>query len=162
MIRKIDWFHNASSRHLIQHLHEINVIREPYSDTDILDLQEKFLTNGFQYFKAQNTPKGRALILTFLKTLGLYHEIACLTLNPTHPLPEYVTDVYYDLSSSGYLNAFEPYFLEEYFLDFYYDFMWIEATQELLLSSWFENVVTNIITMTIDQHIPIVVVVYEE
>ena len=40
--------------------------------------------------------------------------------------------------------------------------MWIEATQELLLSSWFENVVTNIITMAIDQHIPIVVVVYEE
>lgn len=162
MIRKIDWLHHASSRQLIQHVHEINLIQEPFSDTDIFELQEKFLTNGFHYLKAQNIAKGRSIIKKFLKILALYQDIACLTVNNQSALPEHTIDIYYDLTTGGYLNTFQPYYLEEYFFDFYHDFMWIEANQELLLSSWFDNVITKIIDMAIDQHIPIVVIVYED
>ncbi len=162
-MRKIDWLHNASSRQLIDHLHEISLITQPFSDGDIFDLQEKFLSNGFQYLKAKDVDKGRAIIYAFLDSLGLYHDVSCLTLAPIPQLKDGVTDLYYELNAGNYLNSFEPYYLDEFFFDqFYYDFMWIEATRPLLTSSWFEDVKKKMIDMGLDQQIPIVVVVYEE
>ena len=160
-MRKIDWFHHASSRQLVQHIHEITLVQEPFSDSDLIDLQEKFLTNGFQYLKARNIAKGRLLIGSFLKSLNLYHDVAYLSLDHSLYFPHSIGNVYDELSIGGFLNSFKPYYLEEYFFDFYYDFMWIEANQELLLSPWFEDVISKMISMGIDQQIPIVVVVYD-
>src|SRR3989337_574496 len=112
-MRKVDWLHNASSRHLVEHLHEINLITQPLSDSDIFDLQEKFLSNGFQYLKAKDVDKGRSIIYAFLNSLGLYHDIACLTL-AAPSLEEKVTDLYYELKGGGFLNSFEPYYLDEF------------------------------------------------
>lgn len=161
-MRKIDWLHYASSRQLVDHLHEIDLITQPFSDGVIFDLQEKFLSNGFQYLKAKDVERGRSIIYAFLESLALYHEISCLTLAPIPPLKNAITDLYYELNVGGYLTSFEPYYLDEFFFEFYYDFMWIEATRPLLMSPWFEDVKKKIIDMGIDQNIPIIVVVYEE
>lgn len=162
-MRKIDWLHHTSSRQFMDHLHEINLITEPFSDGDIFDLQEKFLSNGFQYLKAKDLIRGRSIIYAFLKSLGLYHEVACLTLEYQPPLLPEIIDLYYELNVGNYLNNFEPYYLDEFFFDqFYYDFVWIEASRKLLMSGWFETVKKKMIDMALDQHIPIIVVVYEE
>jgi len=163
MMRKIDWLHHTPSRQLVEHFHEINLFSAPFSDGDILDLQEKFLTNGFQYLKAQNVFKGRELIHDFLQSLSLYHEIGCLTVAPRPQLKEGIVDLYYELTCGGYLNTFDQNFLDEFFIDqFYFDFIWIEATRSLLMTTWFEDIKKKIIDMAIDEHLPIMVIVYEE
>lgn len=158
---KIDWLHHTSSRQFVEHLHEIDLIREPFSDSQILAIQEQFLTNGFSYIKTTSVVKGRALIGSFLDSLHVYNDTACLTMSNL-PVRESVSDLYNELQAGGYLSPFEPYCLEEFFLEhFYYDFMWIEGTRELLMSGWFEAVKRKIVDLGFDQLIPIVVIVYQ-
>lgn len=160
-MRKIDWLHHASSKQLMHYIHEISGVHQPLSEQSILEIQEKFLSNGFQYLKVQSIQEGRALIETFLNTLGLYNDVACLT-TAKDSIPHNATDIYRILEAGGYLSPFEDYYLEEYFVEhFYFDFMWIEATTDMLMSSWFENVKKILIHTAIDQHIPILVCVYE-
>ncbi len=162
MIRKIDWLYHDSSRSLLNHIHEINLTKTPFSDKDILEIQEKFLSNGFQYLKSQNIGQGRKIIYTFLQSLATYHDIACLTLDP-HPLIEGITDLYMELCGGGYLNAFDPHYFEEYLIEqFYFDFVWIEATRSLLISTWFEQIKEKMLEAGINEQIPILVFVYEE
>src|SRR3990167_2960052 len=160
-MRKIDWLHHASSKQLMHYIHEINGVHQPLSEQSILEIQEKFLSNGFQYLKVQSIQEGRALIEMFLNTLTLYSDVACLT-TTKDPILYNATDVYRILEAGGYLSPFEDCYLEEYFVEhFYFAFMWIEATTDMLMSSWFENVKKILIHTAIDQHIPILVCVYE-
>lgn len=161
-MRKIDWLHHASSRQLLHYIHEINEVQQPLSEQAILEIQEKFLSNGFQYLKTQSVKEGRILIETFLSTLTLYNDVACLT-TVKEPQLYNATDLYGIFQAGGYLSPFESHCLEEYFVEhFYFDFMWIEATMDMLTSSWFENVKKILIHSAIDQHIPILVCVYEK
>ena len=145
----------------MHYIHEINGVHQPLSEQSILEIQEKFLSNGFQYLKVQSIQEGRALIEMFLNTLTLYSDVACLT-TTKDPILYNATDVYRILEAGGYLSPFEDCYLEEYFVEhFYFDFMWIEATTDMLMSSWFENVKKILIHTAIDQHIPILVCVYE-
>ena len=161
-MRKIDWLHSTTSRQFLEHIHEINLIIEPFSDAGILEIQEKFLCNGFQYLKSPRMAAGRKIVYTFLESLALYHDVACLSLD-NEPLKPGITDLYAELSAGGYINSFESYGLEEYFVEqFYFDFVWIEATRKLLTSSWFEQVKRKIIDAALDQHIPILVIAYED
>ncbi len=160
-MRKIDWLHHASSRQFINYIHEIDGVRQPLSEQAILEVQEKFLSNGFQYLKVKSIKEGRSIIDTFLKTLTLYHDIACLTTSK-EPLSN-ATDIYGILEGGGYLSSFEQYYLEEYFIEnFYFDFMWIEASIDVLISPWFEDVKKILINTAIDQHIPILICVYDK
>ncbi len=159
-MRKIDWLHHASSRQLMHYFHEITEVRQPLSEQSILEIQEKFLVNGFQYLKARSVQEGRAIIETFLHTLNFYYNVGCLTTAKKLSLKN-ATDIYAFLEGGGYLNSFEQYYLEEYFIEhFYFDFMWVEATTEVLMSRWFEDVKKIIIHSAIDQHIPILICVY--
>ncbi len=161
-MRKIDWLHHASSRQLLHYIHEINEVQQPLSEQAILEIQEKFLSNGFQYLKTQSVKESRALIETFLNTLTLYNDVACLT-TAKEPQLYNATDLYGIFQAGGYLSSFESHCLEEYFVEhFYFDFMWIEATMDILTSSWFEDVKKILIHSAIDQHIPILVCVYDK
>lgn len=134
------------------------LFKEPLTESDILLLQDKFLTNGFQHIQLQNIETGRALIETFLDSMHLYNAVACLTL--AHELlPAHVSDVYYELVTSRYIhNNLEQFILDE----FYFDFLWIEATSDLLKSDWYQELEHFIIDYKIDQHIPIIVISYQE
>lgn len=161
-MRKIDWLHHASSRQLMHYIHEISKVHQPLSEQAILEIQEKFLSNGFQYLKVKSIKEGRSIIETFLNTLTLYNDVACLT-TTKDPILHNATDIYGIFEAGGYLSPFESCYLEEYFIEhFYFDFMWIEATMDMLTSTWFEDVKKILIHTAIDQHIPILVCVYEK
>jgi len=160
-MRKIDWLYHATSRQFINYIHEIDTVQQPLSDQAILEIQEKFLSNGFQYLKIESIKEGRLLIQSFLSSMSIHHDIACLTLQE-RGLSSTVTNIYSMLNGGGYLSSFESCCIEEYFIEyFYFDFMWIEATSDLLLSGWFEQIKDMLINSAIDQHIPILVCVYK-
>lgn len=161
-MRKIDWLHHTSPHQFVEHIHEISIVTQPFTDRDILDIQEKFLSNGFQYLKVKNILQGRSIIHDFLNSLSLYNDIVCLTL-ANEQLREGVTNLYAELHGGDSLNLLEPYVLDEYFVeDFYFDFMWIEATKNLLRSQEFGKIKEKLIDTVTDQHIPILVFTYED
>jgi len=135
---------------------------EPFSDSDILNLQDAFLTNGIHYIKTDNIFAGRALITLFLNSLNCHNNVATLSLS-SEPLQNGITDLYAELILGGHLNQNLSHELEDFFLEkFYYDFMWIEATEKLLDSFWTEEFFKKITDFKLDQLIPILIVSYKK
>jgi len=134
------------------------VISNPFTEQDILDLQDEFLTHGFHYLMVDNVQVGRRIIQTFLHSLkNYYQEIGCLSVSEIL-LPDGITDIYEILEWYGYLR--KPY-LESFFLDqWYFDFLWIEATEELLLSSWFCQFSQLLEDFMLNEEIPIFIISY--
>ena len=144
-------------------------IQDPLSEFDILDLQEKFLSNGIHHITVQNVQFGRELVYRFLNSINCYHENAVLSLCPQasnyfcSQVDTLFSDIYYDLLQGGYTDenknlGFNDFFVEQ----FYYDFMFIEASQDLLDSSWFLKFFSSIKNNEIDQHMPILVMTYNK
>jgi len=132
--------------------------QEPFTESEILLLQDKFLNNGFQRIQVKNIQLGRTLIETFLESMHMHNSIACLTLEQAFPKST-VSDIYYELMANNYINDN----LEQFFIDqCYYDFMWIEATPELKANKWFSKFEQYIIDYKLDQHIPIMILSYQE
>jgi len=134
-------------------------IQDPLSEHDIFDLQDKFLTPGFHYVKASDIKFGRTIINKFLSLLYCYNEIAVLTAADL-PLANHITDIHYTLLKEGYLSSsfFE---LEDFFIEqFYYDFMWIEVSQELIQTKWFSDFFEKMIHFTLIQNIPVLIFSY--
>lgn len=147
---------------LTRSIRTFEILREPLSEQVILELQDKFLTNGFHYIKVPNQVVGRTLVERFVSSLQMYHhDGACVTLSEQQ-LPPMITHVYRSISNKGYLDPFDIRDMEEFFIeDFYYDFMWIEATKELLATPWFIEFEKILLDFHMEKHIPIVVVLYE-
>ncbi len=51
----------------------------PFSEHDVLSLQEKFIALGVHIIKTKNVVDGRAIIQTILNSLNYYHNISCVT-----------------------------------------------------------------------------------
>jgi len=137
-------------------------VREPFSDTDILNLQDAFLSNGTHYFKVNSIQEGRSIINLFLASLNYYKNIGCLTMNPGS-LQESASDLYSELLLGGHLDKKLLYELETFFLEeFYYDFIWIEATQNLLSGSWATAFFKQMIQFKLDHLIPILIISYKK
>ncbi len=131
------------------------IIQESLTESTILELQDIFLTNGFHQINVSSIEQGRSLLYTFLDSLGIYQDVACLTAIGT-PLRPDITDISSDLFDSGCLDSSENY-LEEFFIEqWYYDFMWIEATSDLLATPWVDEIKSKIINLKIDRQIPII------
>ncbi len=143
---------------LITSSHIITTIQDPLSECEILDLQDRFLSNGFQHIKVKNMHTGRRLVHQFLTSLSVYHDVACVTLSDIQ-LESNVTNVHYELLVGGYLDPFQLRYLEEFFIeDFYFDFMWIEATRTLLTSFWFKYFEKKVLDFKLEQHLPMIVI----
>jgi len=162
-MNRTDFLNQSAHLVPIETLSLLDSIKEPFSEQQILLLQEKFLTNGFQYIKVKNIMAGRNIIQLFLDSLGVYHDIAAITLSNMR-LPNYITHVYRELANEGFLDPFGQQYLDDYFIDnFYFDFVWIEATQELFNSShWFNDFQDKLMSFKINEHIPIIVVSYDD
>ncbi len=132
-------------------------IQDPLSEAEILTLQDRFLSNGFQHIKVKDITTGRLLIQAFLNSLGIYHNTACVTTVDVS-LQETVTNVYHELMIGGHLDPLEPRFLDEFFIEeFYFDFLWIEMTNALINSSWYKYFEKKLLDYKLDQHIPMIV-----
>lgn len=147
---------------LVMTSHLLDTIKYPLSECEILDIQNKFLSNGFQHIKVKNIRQGRAVVKRFLSSMGMYHDITCLTLSDI-PLSKNVCNLYHELLFNGYLDHDSLQFLEEFFIDeFYFDFMWIEASRKLLTSSWFKFLEKKLINFKLEQHLPMIVISTEQ
>ncbi len=157
IMHKVDRLHHASSHQFITYINTLKTVQAPFTDQDLIELQEKFLTNGFQYLKTPSIDEGRSIIEMFLSTISIHHTIAYFSLE-THKVG-YATNIY-SILKEGYLNSYDG-DLEEYFIEhFYFDFMWIEGTKDVLQAPWFETFKNAITCTGIDNHIPILVCVY--
>ena len=135
-------------------------VSEPLSEFDILDLQDKFLTNGFHYINVSTISFGRSLVSRFLKSLHCYNDNAVLSL-ATPVIDENVTDIYYELIQGGFISFSSENDLDEFFVNqFYYDFMWIEACNHLVDSAWFTDFFGKMVSYKLDQHIPVLILSY--
>lgn len=134
------------------------VIKSPFSEQDILDLQDEFLSYGFHYIKVDTVQDGRRVVNTFLHSLKSYYQaLGCLSM-AEHYLPDSVTDIYELLEWYGYLkyNSLESFFVDQW----YFDFLWIEATEELLTSAWFCTFSQLLEDFSINRKIPIFIISY--
>ena len=147
-MRKIDWLHHTSSYQFKQYLHEIESIHQPLNDECILAVQDKLLSPGFQYLKINSVQEGRQIIGLFLQSLSLYQSVGCLTLEIP---PQDIPSIYDHLE----LCFWDKYLMQEYFINFQFDFMWIEATEEMLSNPRFEQIRQAMIQSVIDQHMTI-------
>ena len=143
---------------IFDHIQRSKHVREPLSEHDILDLQDKFLNNGFHYIAVSSVSFGRLLISRFLRSLNCYHENAILTIS--NPIGNNtIIDLYYELLQGGYLSGNKD--LDDFFIDqFYYDFIWIEACHELVDQKWFSEFFSKLLSFKIDRHIPVLVISY--
>ncbi|KKP25246.1 MAG: hypothetical protein UR12_C0043G0017 [candidate division TM6 bacterium GW2011_GWF2_30_66] len=174
---KIDMLKNLNEKRFERKLFEVfdslgdiyrsKYIRDPLSEHDILDLQEKFLTNGIHHIAVKNVMFGRSLVFKFLNSINCYHDNAVLSMSNEavnffcSKGETFFSDIYYDLLQDGYISKNKKTEFNDFFIEqFYYDFMFIEANQELIDSSWFLNFFDAIKNNKIDQHIPIIVISY--
>jgi len=136
-------------------------ISEQLSETDILDLEDKFLTHGFHYINVKDIAAGRRLVDKFLDSLQCYTQNAALTIS-NGSLELCVTDIYYELFKGGYVDSTYNFDFDGFFIHhFYYDFMWIEASNELVESQWFADFFQKMVSFKIDQQIPVLIISYQ-
>jgi len=138
-------------------------IKQPFSESDILYLHNIFLTHGSHAIRVNNVAQGRTIIAAVLQSLNYYSAVACLSLSD-QALENSIFDISYALTLGGYLtNHNSEIRLEEFFLDqFDVDFMWVEATQELIHQPWFESFMHHLELLKFEHHMPIIVVFYED
>jgi len=145
-------FGDASSLPLTQY---------PFTESEILELQDKFLSEGIHTIKVADFAAGRNLVHAFLDSLAAHHEIACLTVS-NKLLESYITNIYHELLLHGYIDRFESKNLQEFFIDqFYFDFLWIECTPKLMEQPWFADFQMNLLNFKLERQIPILMISYD-
>lgn len=146
---------NASSvTCVVASLHKTELIQDQFIEQEILKLQENFLKNGFHYVQIPDAESGRMLIKTFLTSLGCYHNVAHLTLDQMAQMCA-VTDLYGELVAyAGEHSMVER--LDEFMVEqFFYDFLWIELSEQLSQKQWFEVFKRKLIDLHIVDTLPI-------
>lgn len=106
-----------------------------FSEQEILDLQDLFLTCGCNYLMVPTVMGGRRIINTFLESFR-FSRVACLSTLP-QGLSDDVIRLYDEMALEGAL-AFSHHELEDFVLNHLnYDFLWIECTNDLINLPWF-------------------------
>lgn len=142
---------------------DVRRITQPFSESDIIYLHNIFLTHGSHPIKVPDIATGRAIIAAVLQSLHYYGSPACLSLSSL-ALDNEIFDLSYAMSLAGHIsNQTSETCLEEFFLEqFDSDFLWIEATNELLQQAWFGTFMHQLEILKFENQMPIVVVFYEE
>lgn len=113
-----------------------------FSDQQILELQDLFLTNGFHEIIVPSLSEGRSLIYTFLDALRCFETVGCVT-SYGKTLRADIIDL------KGILNEENDSFFCE---GFNLDFIWIEHEPENVS---FEQ---KILEFKLDDYLPIVII----
>lgn len=131
------------------------------SEHEILELQDLFLTPGFNYLELPSSEAGRELVTSFLNSLQHYSQIACLTTRP-EALPQATTSLHDEMAFSGALalshSRLDAFLLEQ----FHYDFLWIECTPDLLESPWYGYFEQKLSDFNIAATTPVLLVSYRD
>lgn len=127
---------------------------ECFSENDALYLQDIFLTPGIHQINADSVVQVRTVVSKVLNSLQYHQNAACLSLHDMS-LPAGVTDIVRILITDDHLIGSDSLML--FFLDhFYFDFLWIEESQSLLDSIWYEQFQQHLIDFNFNKSIPII------
>jgi len=145
----------ASEQRHSSHRHK--VFTAPYSENDILYLQELFMSNGIHHISVPDIAAGRNLIEMFLSSLNCFYDIAYFGSEPhTHTS-------YFDVLAHLKLYEKNAADLDEFFInEFYFDFMWLEQTPHFSASPRFTNFMHKLAELKVDQHLPIIILSYQK
>ncbi len=140
-------------------LNDTRLVSQPFSEADIIELHNRFITPGFHSLKVKNEKEGRALIQTVLASLNFHHSISCLTVS-SNQLESFTHNIYKTLNEFGQISeqTIFNYFLDE----FESDFLWIEMSKDLMAQSWFADFELALHDFNMDQYVPIVLLSYEQ
>lgn len=132
----------------------LRIIKEPFSENDVLYLQDLFLTPGMHQITVDNFSKIRTMISKVLKSLQYHQKAACLSFVDLS-LDSEICDITRVLIVDDYLVSKDRLML--FFLDeFYFDFLWIEETPDLLASAWYEQFQRYLSEFNFNRSIPII------
>jgi len=161
-LKKFENFKVADFPDIIKDIKQSKKILEPLTESDILDLEDKFLINGFHYISVKSIRAGRSLVFRFLRSLNCYQDEAILSMS-TPTINDSVADIYYELVRGGHVDATSGYNLNEFFIgQFYYDFMWIEASEELVAAGWFTQFFEKMVNFKLNYHLPVLIISYQK
>lgn len=157
-MKNISFFNEKSS----YALSDLTFMKKPLTDSNILDLQEKFLTNGLHHITVPTIADGRALIFTFLNSLSfILHTVACVTTEGM-TLPVNIISIHEQLSRSENFNASHTDYMQNFFFEqFYFDFIWVEMNSSLITSKWYLDFEKNFLDLNMSKNIPMLVISYE-
>lgn len=131
------------------------------SEQEILNLQDLFLTYGYNHLAAASIIEARALISLFIASFHNFSRIACLTTSSL-ALPDATIKLHEELALNGAL-AFDHHRLDEFLLNnFYYDFLWIECSDELMQAPWFSYFEKKLHDYNITASMPILFVTLKD
>lgn len=130
-------------------------VKNELTEYDIIHLHDKFLSTGFHFLEVDNIASGRTIMTSVLKSLNFYHDIAYLGTGQIS-LGEQYFDLHDVLVKYNYV---EEKSLLNFFSDqFYFDFLWIEMSDELLKTHWYSLFEKYLFDFQIHNSIPIVTV----
>jgi hypothetical protein len=131
-------------------------IKTPFGENDILYLQNAFTTPGVHAIKVQDVKTGRKLVTQLLNSLKWYQDVAYLASSESVPYKR-AKNIFAHITQPITVEGMAQFFIE----NFYYDFLWIEATQELLKEPWLSSFEQQLVNYHIDHMIPIIVISYD-
>ncbi|MDP3788009.1 MAG: hypothetical protein Q8Q60_01665 [Candidatus Chromulinivorax sp.] len=133
----------------------------PFSEHDVLELQEIFVALGVHTIKAKNIVDGRRIITTILQSLNYYHNVGCIT--EMNQLPVNVCDILNHIILQKSQRGDLLHDLEDFFSIYsYFDFIWIELTHDMKKQYAYEDI-KNIFDMYhAEERMPVVIVTYDE
>ncbi len=142
-------------------VHE-KLFKLPFSEQDLLELQEIFVTLGMHIIKVKDMIEGRQIVKIILNSLKYYHNIGCIT--DVTDLPVNVCNITSHIALQCLQNKQGNSLLNlETFLNTHpcFDFIWIELTKNIKKEYSYKTM-KNIFDMYhIEERMPVLIVTYE-
>ncbi len=133
----------------------------PFSEHDVLELQEIFVALGVHSIKTKNVVEGRRIITTILQSLNYYHNVGCVT--EINKLPINICDVlsHIKLQKSQKGNLLTD--LEDFFsIHPCFDFIWIELTKDIKKEYAYKDIKNVFDMYHAQERMSVLIVTYDE
>ena len=139
---------------------EIKYFGTDFTEQNILELQQMFVTFGMHYIKTKNIQSGRKIIETILGSLKHFQNVGAITHAPG--LQDSICDILVYIKMQGFYSDDISIDLENFFtIHACFDFIWIEFTS--LLQTKDLDQIKNIFEMYHAQdQMPVIFVMYDD
>ncbi len=133
------------------------IVQQPFTEQDILELHDIFMTNGVHHITVPSVIEGRLIVHALLDSLHYYHDVAALSIEEI-PLSSCVHDLS-DAMMNATCNGIP---IGDYVCDqFYGDFLWIEETPSLVSQLWYAEFEFTLYDLRLDERMPIIIIHYQ-
>ena len=133
----------------------------PFSEEDVLELQEIFVTLGVHIIKVKNVIEGRQILKIILNSLNYYNNIGCITQEKDIPVSvcDILNHIVLEKIEKGDLLTNLEDFLAVHPC---FDFIWIELTKNIKKELSYKAI-KNIFDMYhVEERMPVLILTYDE